>query len=97
MSYLSNMTDIFLATLAGLVVTLVTAWLAIRIATRLNLMDFPGVLPHKQHLVPTPYAGGIALLFSLVILSVHFGCVESEWAGRALPGTDGNFYFWYLG
>jgi len=73
MSYLSNMTDIFLATLAGLTVTLVTAWLAIRISTRLNLMDFPGVLPHKQHRVPTPYAGGIALLLSLVILLFALG------------------------
>jgi UDP-GlcNAc:undecaprenyl-phosphate GlcNAc-1-phosphate transferase len=73
MSYLSTMTNVFLATLAGLGLTLVTGWLAIRIATRLKLMDFPGVLPHKQHRTPTPYAGGIALLFSLLILLFALG------------------------
>ena len=68
MIFLSIMSDIFLGTLAGVVVTLVTGWAGIQLAVRLKLMDIPGALPRKQHHLPTPYAGGIALLLSLLVL-----------------------------
>jgi UDP-GlcNAc:undecaprenyl-phosphate GlcNAc-1-phosphate transferase len=78
MILLSNMSDIFLGTLTGVLVTLVTAWLGIKVAVRLKLMDIPGALPRKQHQLPTPYAGGIALLLSLLVLLVGTGLWRSE-------------------
>ncbi len=65
--------NIFQAILAGLVVALVTCLAAIWLARRLNLMDIPGSSPHKQHLSPTPLAGGMALILSLLILGFVFG------------------------
>ena len=78
MIILSNMSDIFLGTLSGVLITLVTAWLGIKVAVRLKLMDIPGALPRKQHQLPTPYAGGIALLLSLLVLLVGTGMWRSE-------------------
>jgi UDP-GlcNAc:undecaprenyl-phosphate GlcNAc-1-phosphate transferase len=77
MIFLSNMSDIFLGTLSGVLITLVTAWLGIQVAVRLKLMDIPGALPRKQHQLPTPYAGGIALLLSLLVLLVGTGMWRS--------------------
>jgi UDP-GlcNAc:undecaprenyl-phosphate GlcNAc-1-phosphate transferase len=77
MIFLSNMSDIFLGTLTGVLVTLLTAWLGIRVAVRFRLMDIPGALPRKQHQLPTPYAGGIALLLSLLVLLVATGMWKS--------------------
>jgi UDP-GlcNAc:undecaprenyl-phosphate/decaprenyl-phosphate GlcNAc-1-phosphate transferase len=77
MIFLSNMSDIFLGTLTGVLVTLLTAWLGIKIAVRLKLMDIPGALPRKQHQLPTPYAGGIALLLSLLVLLFGTGMWKS--------------------
>jgi UDP-GlcNAc:undecaprenyl-phosphate GlcNAc-1-phosphate transferase len=71
------MSDIFLGTLSGVLITLVTAWLGIQVAVRLKLMDIPGALPRKQHQLPTPYAGGIALLLSLLVLLVGTGMWRS--------------------
>jgi len=77
MILLSNMSDIFLGTLTGVLVTLLTAWLGIKVAVRLKLMDIPGALPRKQHQLPTPYAGGIALLLSLLVLLIGTGMWRS--------------------
>ncbi len=78
MILLSNMSDIFLGTLTGVLVTLLTAWVGIKVAVRLKLMDIPGALPRKQHQLPTPYAGGIALLLSLLVLLIGTGMWKSE-------------------
>jgi UDP-GlcNAc:undecaprenyl-phosphate/decaprenyl-phosphate GlcNAc-1-phosphate transferase len=77
MIFLSNMSDIFLGTLGGVLVTLVTGWLGIQLAVRLKLMDIPGVLPRKQHHLPTPYAGGIAMFLSLLVLLFGSGMWKS--------------------
>ena len=77
MIFLSIMSDIFLGTLAGVVVTLVTGWAGIQLAVRLKLMDIPGALPRKQHHLPTPYAGGIALFLSLLVLLFSSGMWKS--------------------
>lgn len=64
---------IFTAILTGLVLTLITGWLAIKLAWKVKLLDIPGKAPHKQHLKVTPLAGGIALTLSLLILAFVFG------------------------
>jgi UDP-GlcNAc:undecaprenyl-phosphate GlcNAc-1-phosphate transferase len=72
-SYVSTTSYMFQAILVSLVVALAACWVAIRIARRLHLIDIPGSSPHKQHEFPTPLAGGIALVISLLILGVVFG------------------------
>ena len=63
----------FQAILVSLVVALAACWIAIRIARRLGLIDIPGSSPHKQHEFPTPLAGGMALVLSLLIVGLLFG------------------------
>jgi UDP-GlcNAc:undecaprenyl-phosphate GlcNAc-1-phosphate transferase len=70
---ISSMTYVFLATLSGLALTMLTGWIAIRIAKEIKLVDFPGMLPHKQHRNPIPYAGGIALALSFTVLVIGTG------------------------
>lgn len=67
--------SVFQQLLAGIVLTLITCLLGMKIATRFKLMDFPGAAPHKMHKAPMPYAGGIALVISLIILSL----MNLEW------------------
>jgi UDP-GlcNAc:undecaprenyl-phosphate GlcNAc-1-phosphate transferase len=64
---------VFQQLLAGIVLTLLTCFLGMKIAARFKLMDFPGAAPHKTHKNAMPYAGGIALVLSLAVLSVVNG------------------------
>ncbi|HVM70705.1 MAG TPA: MraY family glycosyltransferase [Anaerolineales bacterium] len=63
-----QLVDLFKASLAGLICALALSPLAIWIAKRVGLMDIPGSQAHKHHLKPTPLAGGIILVLSLVVL-----------------------------
>lgn len=65
--------NLFQAILVSLLMTLVTCLIAIRVARRFNLLDIPGVAAYKQHKEPMPYAGGIALALSLVVLTILTG------------------------
>jgi UDP-GlcNAc:undecaprenyl-phosphate GlcNAc-1-phosphate transferase len=56
---------------AGLVAVL--AWLSIRLATRVGLLDFPNSAPHKLHNIPMPVAGGLAMIGSMLISGLLFG------------------------
>jgi UDP-GlcNAc:undecaprenyl-phosphate/decaprenyl-phosphate GlcNAc-1-phosphate transferase len=58
---------VFVNILGGLILALGFGPLTISMARRLNLMDMPGALPHKDHALPTPYAGGLTLIIALVI------------------------------
>ncbi len=64
---------LFQAILSGLVFALIACPVAIWLARRFNLMDIPGRSPHKQHPAPTPLAGGMALVLSLLVLGLVFG------------------------
>lgn len=63
-----QLVDLFKASLGGLIVAVVLSPLAIWIAKKIGLMDIPGSQAHKQHARPTPLAGGIALILSMVVL-----------------------------
>jgi len=78
LSYVSSTSYMFQATLGGLLLSLAACWLAIRVARRLNLIDVPGSSPHKQHEFPTPLAGGMAVLLSLVVLVTSFGLFSDK-------------------
>jgi UDP-GlcNAc:undecaprenyl-phosphate/decaprenyl-phosphate GlcNAc-1-phosphate transferase len=66
-------TSIALVIFSAICLTLLAGWAGIIIAKRFGLMDIPGAAPHKLHNVPTPYAGGIALILSLLPLIFLFG------------------------
>jgi len=57
----------------SILVTLLTGFLSLKIATKLGILDVPGSAPHKQHETTTPIGGGLALVFSLVILVTLLG------------------------
>jgi UDP-GlcNAc:undecaprenyl-phosphate GlcNAc-1-phosphate transferase len=60
---------IFEAILLSALLAIVLAWLSIRLALRVGLLDIPNSAPHKRHTQPTPLAGGIALFAALLISS----------------------------
>lgn len=64
--------------LASLVVSLLVSPISIAIARRLGLIDRPGAAAHKKHAAPTPLAGGITLIISLVILLTLFNLWEYQ-------------------
>ena len=68
---------IFKAILVSLLVCLVLALLGIQLAQRIKLIDYPGSAPHKQHTRPTPLAGGIALVSTLVISAWLLGTIDN--------------------
>jgi UDP-GlcNAc:undecaprenyl-phosphate GlcNAc-1-phosphate transferase len=72
---------IFSNVLIGLVLSLVMGWVAILFARRVGPMDIPGILPHKKHAAPTPLAGGIALVLTLLVggLVFNFSMARELW------------------
>jgi UDP-GlcNAc:undecaprenyl-phosphate/decaprenyl-phosphate GlcNAc-1-phosphate transferase len=67
-----QLVDLFKASLGGIIVAVALCPLAIWIAKRLGLLDIPGSAAHKQHPRPTPLAGGIALILSMIVLVLVF-------------------------
>jgi UDP-GlcNAc:undecaprenyl-phosphate GlcNAc-1-phosphate transferase len=72
---------IFYNVLIGLVLSLVMGWVAILFARRAGPMDIPGILPHKKHAAPTPLAGGMALVLTLLVggLVFNFSMARELW------------------
>jgi UDP-GlcNAc:undecaprenyl-phosphate/decaprenyl-phosphate GlcNAc-1-phosphate transferase len=64
--------DLFKVIASGVVAAALFAPLAIWIARRTGLVDVPGAAAHKQHARPTPLAGGIALMLSVLVLLTIF-------------------------
>lgn len=73
MDTLSPIYLIFQAMLVSLVLVLALAWVSIRLATRIGLIDIPGREPHKRHQRPTPLAGGLALAAALLVSAAWLG------------------------
>lgn len=71
----------FVNILAGILLSLIMGWVAIRAARRIRLMDVPGTLPHKTHSAAMPYAGGLTLLLTLFLGAVLFntGMLRDLW------------------
>lgn len=72
---------IFVNVLTGILLALIIGLLAIDLSHRIGLMDVPGALPHKKHSSPTPLAGGLTLIFSLIIglLLVNASSLRALW------------------
>jgi len=73
-----QLVDLFKAILGGIIVAVASSPLAIWIAKRMGLMDIPGSAAHKQHLRPTPLAGGIAMIFSMIVLVPVFHLLNKD-------------------
>jgi UDP-GlcNAc:undecaprenyl-phosphate/decaprenyl-phosphate GlcNAc-1-phosphate transferase len=63
---------VFSNILIGLILSLVLGQVAIWFARRVGLMDLPGALPHKQHKFPTPLAGGLTIVMTLLVSGLVF-------------------------
>lgn len=71
------MISIFLIVLFCLVTTVAVSWLAIPFTRRIGLIDWPRSATHKQHLAPTPLAGGIVILVVVYFASWMFGALAN--------------------
>jgi UDP-GlcNAc:undecaprenyl-phosphate/decaprenyl-phosphate GlcNAc-1-phosphate transferase len=83
----SNTAYMYICILVAILITFLTGWVAIKIARRVNLIDIPGAASHKKHSHPTPLAGGMALAFSLFVLSLIFGIWRNHELGLLLIPT----------
>jgi len=64
---------VFFYSLLAIVCSLIVTPLSIYFIRRLGLIDKPGKFAHKIHSLPTPLAGGTALILCLTVLSVALG------------------------
>lgn len=58
---------IFAPILIAVLITLGLAWLGMRLAYRIHLIDIPGKASHKLHSRPTPMAGGLTLVAAALV------------------------------
>lgn len=65
--------NIFLYSLLAIACSLLLTPVSIYLARRFGLIDKPGRFAHKIHTVPTPLAGGTALIFCFVLLTLLLG------------------------
>lgn len=81
----------------AIIVALVCAFLAVQIsmplAKRAGLIDMPGVAPHKTHTLPTPLAGGMALMLALLVSSLIFGFWDEPMLSATLLASVIVFVF----
>jgi UDP-GlcNAc:undecaprenyl-phosphate GlcNAc-1-phosphate transferase len=79
---LSATAFIFSALLYSILLTLGISWVSIHFSNKIRLIDYPGSAPHKLHLQPTPIAGGIAMLVTLLICEQILGAYQdvNVWA-----------------
>lgn len=78
LTYAVNTSYMFKAVLSAIVVAFIMAWLGMKIARRLNIVDIPGSAPHKKHQKTTPLAGGLTLILSILILTFVSGLWQFE-------------------
>jgi UDP-GlcNAc:undecaprenyl-phosphate GlcNAc-1-phosphate transferase len=63
----TSISFIFEFILLSSLLTALLGWGSIHLSNRMGLVDMPNSAPHKQHGIPTPIAGGIALYGSLLL------------------------------
>lgn len=73
----SSFSFIFESVLVGTVLAAFFSLLAIPAARRLKLVDIPNSMPHKHHQVPTPLAGGMALIGAMLISSWLYDTIRN--------------------
>ncbi len=77
----------------GILTTLVITPIAIRVAVRFKLIDYPNSSAHKIHQQPVPKAGGIAIGLGLFSLSLLMGNMQSTVIRAILTASTIIFIF----
>jgi len=78
----SQIDHIFLLLLISIVIASTLAWISIRMAPMIELMDVPGSADHKSHHDSMPVVGGIVLLDTLILIVIIFG----QWTDNTILG-----------
>jgi UDP-GlcNAc:undecaprenyl-phosphate/decaprenyl-phosphate GlcNAc-1-phosphate transferase len=84
---------IFQALLLSLLAVLAFAWPGMALARRFHLMDVPGSAPHKQHIRPTPLAGGITLAITFLLVGAWLGILKEPSIRAAVLAVIPVFVF----
>ncbi len=63
----------FMPLFAATIITLLLTPISIKTSLRLKLIDIPNSAPHKIHKVPVPFAGGIAIVFTIFLVTLISG------------------------
>ena len=79
--------------LASIIISVILAWVSIRVAPKVGLMDVPGSAEHKNHSVPVPLAGGLVLIDTLIVMILITGLWKASeiWA-LSLAGLMIGFF-----
>lgn len=72
----TSISFIFEFILLSALLTILLSWIAISLASRMRLVDYPNSAPHKLHQSPTPLAGGLALYLSLLLSALITGIIR---------------------
>ena len=78
--------------LTALLVTLVVVPVSLWFSRKINLIDFPGSMPHHNHFRPTPLTGGMILVLAFIICASIFnlwkipGVITASLAGLVIFG-----------
>lgn len=83
-----DLTPVFVELLVALLAGVLASLIAVPLCKRFGLIDHPGAAPHKQHVRPTPLAGGLVLGMSLMVLLVAYpGLMTGKMRGAILPAA----------
>lgn len=85
--------DLFPVILLAVLVAALASPLAIIIARRFGLVDIPGRRAHKQHAVPTPMAGGLVVVLTLLVDTLWFQRISDRMIAGVLGGAIVVFAF----
>ena len=88
--------NIFLYGLLAIVCSLMLTPLSTYLARGLGLIDRPKKYAHKVHLIPTPLAGGTALILCLVFLFFLFGLWSDKFSLALILATTIIYLFGLL-
>lgn len=80
--------DVFVLLGAGLLLGALTSLIVLPLCKPLGLIDHPGTALHKQHARPTPLAGGLVILATLIVLLLIFpDLLNPPMRGAVLAGA----------
>ena len=73
MYYLSQIDYVFLLLLVSILTASALAWVSIRLAPTIELMDEPGSANHKTHSTPMPVVGGVVVIDTFILVVLFSG------------------------
>ena len=70
--------------LGSIVISSILAFISIKIAPKIGLMDIPGSAAHKKHEDPIPLTGGLILIDTMIIMMLATGLWKDSEIGPIL-------------